>query len=427
MTTKKILIVGGGAAGLPLATRLGNKLGKHKRAEITLVDPQHSHIWKPRFHELATGIMDADLDALDYRLHGVRNHYHFEQGAMSALARDKKHIVLRPLLDKRGIEILPERQLDYDYLVIALGSRTNDFGVKGVHDHCYCLDSRQQAERFRSAFINQCLHADYYNQPLTIAIVGGGPTGVELSAELLSAVDNLKRYGLRHLQRHHLNVHIIEAAPHLLNGLPERVSIATKKELAKLGVIIHTDTQITAVDKHAFTTATGETIKADLLVWAAGVLAPPMLSELAGLETNRINQLLVNESLQTTNDPAIFALGDCATMTSEHSAPPTAQAAQQMAEHTAHTLQRLLAGDTAQAFRFDSRGVLISLANYDSVGSLRTLLGGHVFIEGWLAKRAYISTYRIHQAKLFGWPRTLLLLLAGSFSRLARPGLKLHL
>lgn len=421
----KIIIVGGGAAGLPLATRLGKTLGKRNKAQITLVDTQTSHIWKPRFHELATGSLDSDLDAINYRLHGVRNHYYFAQGAMVSVCRDTKTVTLAPIYDEANDEILPQRQLPYDYLVIALGSRANPFGVSGVYDHCHRLDTREQAEHFRNTFIAKCLRADYYDEPISVAIVGGGPTGVELSAELLNSVDQLKSYGLRRLNRSHIQVCIIEAASTILNGLPERICQATTTELKSLGVTIRTNITVSQVDAGVLTTAAGEMVKADMLVWAAGILAPPMLKDI-GLETNRINQLIVKPTLQTTDDPTIFALGDCSFVNDEQKIAPTAQAAQQMADHTAVAIKQLLNNGTLPIFTFRNHGALISLASYDSIGYLSTVLGRNMFIEGWLARHMYISVYRLHQAKLFGWPRTLLLLLAGRFNRLVRPNLKLH-
>ncbi len=423
---KKIVIVGGGAAGLPLSTMLGNKLGKQGTAEITLVDPQDSHIWKPRFHELATGALDSDLDALNYRLHGVRKHFFFEQGELSGLDRANKKISLNPTFDENGEEVLPARQLAYDYLVIALGSHTNDFGVPSVREHCYCIDSRAQAEHFRNEFISKCLRADYNNGSLNIAIIGGGPTGVELSAELLNSVEQLKYYGLRKLTRDRLQVHIFEAAPQILNGLHPRVAAATLEQLQKLGITVSTSTHVIRIEAGHIETADGKKIESDMQIWAAGVLAPPMLDTLDGLETNPIHQLLVEPTLQTTQDPTIFALGDCSAQANGEHLPPTAQAAQQMADHSYMAIQCLLRGQAIPPFEYNNRGALVSLASYDSVGNLSNILGRNVFIEGWLARRMYISMYRIHQAKLFGWPRTLALLLAGRFSRLIRPGLKLH-
>ena len=169
MSKPKIVVVGGGAGGLPLVTQLGRKLGKFGHADITLVDASSVHVWKPRFHEVATGAIDADLDAVDYRAHARLNHYRFEPGSMTWVDKDKRAITLAPITDAQGEEVLPERKIYYDYLVIAVGSQSNDFGTPGVRDHCLFMDTRAQAERFRERFMNTCLHANYRDEPVSVA------------------------------------------------------------------------------------------------------------------------------------------------------------------------------------------------------------------------------------------------------------------
>lgn len=431
MAATKIVVVGGGAGGLPLVTLLGRRLGKHGIADITLVDSNNIHVWKPRYHEVATGAIDADLDAVDYRGHARLNHYRFEPGTLSGLDSQAKKIRLAPVNDDQGQEVLPERSLHYDYLVLAIGSCSNDFNTPGVRDHALFLDSRQQADRFREKFLNACLHANHNNSPLSVAIVGGGATGVELAAEIHHAISMLKLYGHEHLDRKQLNVHLIEAAPRILPALSERVSLAAHTRLEGLGVKVHTHTMVERAEPGTFVVKDGDNIEADLLVWAAGVKAPAVLGTLNELERNRINQVVVEPTLQAVGHPNIFAIGDCAACTlpgAERPLPPRAQAAQQMAHHMARSFERLLERhQPMKPFRYRDHGSLVSLSQYSSVGMLMgNLKGGNFFVEGWLARIMYISLYRLHQAALYGWPRTLMLLIAGRFNRLIRPRLKLH-
>lgn len=425
----RIVIVGGGAGGLPLATRLGKTLGKKDLAKITLVDSNAIHVWKPRFHEVATGSIDSELDALDYRGHARQNFYNFEPGRLTGVDREAKEIILAPLIDNEGREILPERRLAYDHLVLAIGSHGNDFNIPGVRQHCLFLDTRAQADRFHDRFLNTCLAANFADKPISIAIVGAGATGVELAAELHHAVAVLHRYGHRHLNRQRLHVHLIEAGPRILPALSERVSSAAHQRLVEMGVVVYTETQVTEARPDGFVTADGRQITADLLVWAAGIQAPALLSTL-GLETNRVNQIVVEPTLLAKGESHIWVIGDCASFIPEPGArplPPRAQTAQQMAGQLAVNFQRVLKGQPALPFRYRDRGSLVSLSKYSSVGSLMgNLKGGQWFIEGWLARTMYISLYRLHQAALYGWPRTLLLLLMGRFHRLVRPRLKLH-
>lgn len=424
--TFRVLIVGGGAGGLPLATRLGKRLGKKQRADITLIDANSVHVWKPRFHEVATGAIDSDLDAVDYRAHAHLNHYRFELGTLSAVDREQRRITLAPLSGADGNQVLPERSLEYDVLVLCIGSHGNDFGIPGVREHCLFLDSRQQADRFHQRFLNTCMAADYANKPIEIAIVGAGATGVELAAEIHHAVDMLKLYGHRHLDRSRLRVHLIEAADRILPPLTDSIARAAHKQLEAMGVIIHTGTTVKEVSESTFITGNGETIEADLLVWAAGIQAPALLGDF-GLETNRANQLVVDTTLQTA-DPAIFAFGDCCACPDGQgkNIPPRAQAAQQMAITVANNIEHLVKQEALEKFNYKDRGSLVSLSEFDSVGNLMGNLKGNFFIEGWIARMMYISLYRLHQAALYGWPRTIMLLLAGRFNRLIRPRLKLH-
>lgn len=431
MTKPRIVVVGGGAGGLPLVTLLGRKLGRSDRADITLVDNNSFHVWKPRFHEVATGAIDADLDAVDYRAHARLNGYRFVPGTLMAADTSNRSITLAALNDDQGNEVLPQRQLDYDYLVLAVGSRSNDFGTPGVQEHCLFIDSRQQADRFRERFLNTCLQANYNNRPLSVAIVGGGATGVELAAELHHAITMLRLYGHEHLDRKHLNVRVIEGAPRILPVLSERVSAAATERLRALGVTVSTGLTVARVEADAFISKDDERIEADLLVWAAGVKAADFLTKIEGLSLNRINQVEVGANLLAKGQDRVFVIGDCAACHlpgMDRPVPPRAQSAQQMAHHLAKQIEQLIrTGRTPEAFVYKDHGSLVSLSNYSSVGMLMgNLKGGNFFVEGWLARMMYISLYRLHQATLYGWPRTLLLLLAGRFSRLVRPRLKLH-
>lgn len=422
-----IVVVGGGAGGLPLVTKLGRSVGKSGKANITLVDASASHIWKPRFHEVATGAIDSDLDAVDYRAHAHRNFYNFSKGRMGGLDRDKNEIILEPASGSSGKEILPERRIPYDYLVVTIGSLGNDFNTPGVREHCLFLDTREQADRFHESFLNHCLRADFYRDTVSVAIVGGGATGVELAAEIHHAVALLKLYGHKELDRSRLVVHVIEAGPRLLPALSEQIASAAQAELEKMGVKVHTGTMVKQADERGFITGDGERIDAGLLVWAAGIKAPDVVASL-GLDVNRINQLVVDGNLQTA-DSSVFAIGDCCAceIADGKNVPPRAQSAQQMANQCAENLQRIIKGQPLKPFKYHDHGSLVSLSEYSALGSLMgSVRGGSLFVEGWMARMMYISLYRLHQAAIYGWLRTLMLLMAGRFNRLLRPRLKLH-
>ena len=430
--THRIVIVGGGAGGLELATRLGRTLGKRKRASIVLVDANLTHIWKPLLHEVAAGSLNSSEDELNYVAQGKWNHFEFQLGRMSGLDRARQVIRLAATLDEDGGELLPERELAYDSLVIAVGSTTNDFGTPGAAEHCIFLDTREQAERFHRQMLSHYLRAHAGKSDdsrISIAIVGAGATGVELAAELHHAAHELAAYGLDRIQPQNMRITLIEAGPRVLPALPERISGPVHRTLEKLGVTVLTGTAVSQVNAEALITAQGMEIPASLKVWAAGIRAPAFLGSLDGLESNRINQLLVRPTLQTTLDDNIFAFGDCAACPlgeGERNVPPRAQAAHQQASLLAKALKLRLDGQALPEFRYRDYGSLISLSRFSAVGNLMGNLMGSVKLEGWLARMFYISLYRMHQMALYGTLRTALLMLGDRIGRSTEPRLKLH-
>ncbi|MFH8134153.1 NAD(P)/FAD-dependent oxidoreductase [Pantoea osteomyelitidis] len=429
---KKIVIVGGGAGGLELATQLGHKLGRKNKAEIILVDRNHSHLWKPLLHEVATGSMDEGIDALSYLAHARNHGFRFQLGSLTSIDRERKCIQLSEVRDAQNDVLVPEREVPYDTLVMALGSTSNDFGTPGVKDHCIFLDNPHQARRFHNEMLNLFLKfsaSEGRLHKVNIAIVGGGATGVELSAELHNAVKQLHSYGYQGLDSDALNVTLVEAGERILPALPSRISAAAHHELTKLGVRVLTQTMVTSADKHGLNTKNGEFIEADLMVWAAGIKAPDFMKGIGGLETNRINQLVVKDTLQTTLDDDIYAIGDCAScaLPSGGFVPPRAQSAHQMASRVLENILAQMSGKTLKAYVYKDHGSLVSLSRFSTVGSLMgNLMRGSMMVEGRIARFVYISLYRMHQIALHGYFKTGLMMVVGSLNRVIRPRLKLH-
>ncbi|QIB49739.1 NAD(P)/FAD-dependent oxidoreductase [Pseudomonas sp. OIL-1] len=429
----RIVIIGGGAGGLELATRLGRTLGKRKRAHITLADANMTHIWKPLLHEVAAGSLNSTEDELNYVAQAKWNHFEFQLGCMSGMDRERREVILAPLKDEHGDELIPERRLGYDYLVISVGSTTNDFNTQGAAEHCLFLDTRLQAERFHRLLLNQYMKAqasqnDAPSEQINVAIIGAGATGVELAAELHHAAQMLQAYGLNRIRPEDLNINLVEAGPRVLPALPERISTPVTQTLKDLGVKLHTGSPVKEVKADGLLLASGETIPASLKVWAAGIRAPKFLTEL-GLETNRINQLLVTRTLQIPDDPHIFAFGDCASCPTREEGkfvPPRAQAAHQQATLLAKNFRRLLDGKPMEEYTYRDYGSLISLSTFSAVGNLMGNLTGSVMLEGKLARMFYVSLYRMHQMALYGLPRTMMLMLSDRIGRSTEPRLKLH-
>lgn len=431
--THRIVIVGGGAGGLELATRLGKGFAKKGAAQVTLVDANLTHIWKPLLHEVAAGSLNAHADELNYVAQAKWNHFEFQLGRMCGLDREAKTITLQATLDDQGAELVPERSLNYDTLVIAVGSTTNDFGTQGAAEHCLFLDTRQQAERFHQQLLNAYLRAhanlDAHEQEITVAIVGAGATGVELAAELHNAAHELAAYGLGRIKPENLRITLIEASPRVLPALPERIGNPVHKTLEKLGVKVMVGAAVSQVTAEQLVIQDGTVVPAAMKVWAAGIRAPAFLQALAGLETNRINQLVVRPTLQTTHDDDIFAFGDCAACPqpgSDRNVPPRAQAAHQQASMLVKSLKARLDGNSLPTYRYKDYGSLVSLSRFSAVGNLMGNLTGSVMLEGWLARMFYVSLYRMHQMALYGVWRTALSMLGSRLGRGTEPRLKLH-
>ncbi len=290
-----IVIVGGGAGGLELATRLGDTLGRKQRAAVTLIDRARTHLWKPLLHEVAAGSMDLDAHDLDYLAQARWHHFRFQLGRMDGLDRARRVVSVAPTFDEEGRELIPRREISYDTLVVAVGSHTNDFGTPGAREHAISLDMPEQAELFHRRLINACIRANAQTAPLRpeqlkVAIIGAGATGVELAAELHKTTRELVAYGLDRIDpERDVKLTIIEAAARILPALPERLSKATEELLAALKVQVLTGERVTEVAAGGVRTASGRSIPAELTVWAAGIKAPDFLGDIGGLESNRMH------------------------------------------------------------------------------------------------------------------------------------------
>lgn len=433
---QSIVIVGGGAGGLELATRLGRA-----KLNVTLIDRERTHLWKPLLHEVATGTLDDGVDALSYRAHCARVGVRFHLGQVNGMDRERHELLLAPMLGTHGEEVLHARRVAYDTLVWAVGAHSNDFGIAGVREHCHSLDSSSQAQAFHLELLNRFLHLQEEGdaqERVTVAIVGAGATGVELAAELFNAAEMLAHYGVERAGRKGLRVVLVEAAGRVLPALPEAMSQRAQSVLEALGVELHLNTAVQQVEVNGVMTKEGVLLPADLIVWAAGIQAPSFLARL-GLPVNRINQLEVEADLRVKGEEAIYALGDCACLREAPSAaapagrlvPPRAQAAHQMAKY----LGQLLVGRTrnpssaagSKPFSYHDHGSLVSLADYQTLGSVMdNVMHGRFLIEGPMARAAYLSLYRQHQFSLHGAWRTVLIMLASGMNQWIRPSIKLY-
>lgn len=436
----KIVIVGGGAGGLELATRLGKSYGRGNKVVVTLVDKNRTHIWKPKLHEIASGSMDFGDHEVDYMAQAHWNHFTFRIGKLKGLDRTNKTIDLYPYLDSDGSPVTPIQQIEYDTLVVCVGSLSNDFGTQGVKEFALKLETQHDAKQFHSKMVNACIRAHHqkeviHKRQLHVAIIGAGATGVELAAELHRTTREVVAFGLDRIDpEKDIKVSLIEAAERILPALQPRFSLATEDLIKKLGVQVFTSSKVMEVMSNGIRLADGRVLESELVVWAAGVKAPDFLKDLGGLETNRINQLVVLDTLQTTRDIDIFALGDCAACPCPDEdggrggiVPPRAQAAHQQASHLFEQIKRRLSNKSLRPYRYKDFGSLVSLGKFSTVGNMMGgLIGKNLMIEGYFAKLMYLSLYKLHELAIHGFIKTSLYTFARMITKQTNPTVKLH-
>ena len=425
----QIVIVGGGVGGLEVASKLGRRWrGRPGRPAITLVDRESAHVWKPMLHTIAAGTRDISQQQTLYLAQARDAGFTYQPGQLCGLDRDNREIMLAAQYAPDGRLLLPPRRLKYDRLVLAIGSRANDFGTPGVAEHCFYIDSRQQAEAFNQEIRLRVLQALGHDVPLTIAIVGGGATGVELAAELVQLAESMSAYGVPGLASR-LRITLVEAGPRLLAAFPEDISSATRERLEAIGIRVLLGTQVRAATADGLALSDGTLLPASLKVWAAGVKGPDSFADLGGLETTANNQLRVLPTLQTTRDPHIYAMGDCASLVpagADRPLPPTAQVAHQQAKYLIRSLPRALQDKPVGEFAYRDLGALVSLADYDAFGSLGQfgLFNGLTF-RGRLAQFSHVMLYRSHQSRIHGFWRGGMLWLVDRLNSLLRAPIRL--
>ena len=331
-------------------------------------------------------------------------------------------------LQAAGEVVADARALDYDVLILAFGSRANDFGTPGVVEHCHFIDSPDQADAFNARLRAQVVRSFAQGSNIEIAIVGGGATGVELSAELSRMVDLATAYGGGDL-RPRLHLTLLESGPRVLGAFPEAISASAASQLRALGIDVRTGVKVVAADAECYVLDGGERVPAALKVWAAGIRASDIFRE-SGLELNRAGQVVVAPNLLAKGEQCVFALGDCASLVpegAERPLPSTAQVANEQALHLIRYLPAWLReGKPVPPFRFRDLGELVSLSDYNAFGTLGRFgffKGG--FIKGRFAQLSHALLYRQHQLSLHGPRRAALLWMAERINGLVQPSIRI--
>lgn len=428
----RVVIVGGGAGGLELAAKLGRK---HGPRHVTLVDSRPIHIWKPSLHEAAAGTLDIYQEGLSYLMLANLCGFSFALGELQDVDRERRVIQISAVADAQGDVVLPVRQLQYDTLVLAVGSVSNFFNTPGAEQYAVTLDNTENAEAFRLTMLKAMARVDQSkvrdpSARLDVVIVGGGATGVELAVELHEAGGVVAAYGLPNFRADRdLAITLVEGAPRILAALPERISEAALARLTQLGIRVETNCRVAEVTARSVKTADGREFPANLCMWAAGIKGQPLMEAL-GMPCNRSGQLVVNSRLESP-DPNILALGDCCAVPRGDSGtvPARAQAAHQEATYLARKITARIRGkaEPREPYEYRDRGSLVSLGQDAGVGSLMGKLAGRgLFVSGTLARLMYMSLHLMHHHAVLGLRRTATLALARLLMRRTHPRVKLH-
>ncbi|MBB3951734.1 NAD(P)/FAD-dependent oxidoreductase [Aureimonas jatrophae] len=420
----RLLILGGGAGGLELASQFAG----HGDIEVTLVDREATHVWKPRLHELAAGTVSTSLSEISFYRLGHLRQFRFEQGSVEALDPERRTVRLAALRDRAaGIEV-PPREIGYDGCVVALGGVTADFGVEGVTENAVRLDGKEDADAFRERFVLAMIGARESGRPADVVIVGSGATGTELAAHLRNSERAFFDQNARERETKLLDITILEAGDELMPGASDELRRGLAARLRELDVKVVTNVRVSAVDRDEVR-AGGERWPATLTVWAGGLTGSPVLGRLGPFQIDKRGRIVVDETLAAEGVPHVWAMGDATSLTprgSDKPLPPTAQVASQQADYLAEVLPLTLKGEPVEPFRYRDRGKLVSLARAGAVGSLPVGRKNKLEIDGVAAVAAYNALQRQHQWRVLGPWRGTVAIAADMVSPAKGPALKLH-
>ncbi len=400
-------------------------------AEVTLVDRNASHLWKPRLHEVGAGLAGAADDETSYLTLGHRHGFEFCLGELVGWSRNERSIVVDSVTSALSEDELLERRIvPYDTLVFALGSRVNDFGISGVREHCHMLDSTEQALRLQRCFLEAAVKASAGKLArVRIGIVGAGATGVELAAEFHHAGHTMELYGGLGAAGK-LDITLIDRSTRVLPAVDPRTSASAQKALQQRGIKVLLGQQVSQVSKDGLLLASGDKLPCDIMVWSSGIVGHPVMTSI-GLPTTKGNRVDVDDCLACAGVPDVYAIGDCAAAPSADGKgvlPPTAQVAHQQAEYLARALKHRIQGAASPPFVYRPRGTLVSLGAREAAAEFEAPIRQNRVLpaHGAFAKLLYAMLHHAHRVTLHGAGRATALFFSDRLRRAAFSAVKLH-
>jgi NADH:ubiquinone reductase (H+-translocating) len=353
----RVVILGAGFGGLTAARKMAGF------ADVTVVDRHNFQTFLPLLYQVSTAGLAADHVAHPIRGALRKTGVQFRMG--TPIAIDHKN---------KSVKLDSSEVLDFDYLVVALGSATADFGIPGVTEHALGMKSVHEALIIRAEVLRRfedlCRFED--DTMFSISVVGGGPTGVEMAG----AFAELVRGPLKHDQANaaaHIKINLIEAGPRILPMFSEKLSAHGKKDLEKLGVTVYLNTAVKEIGPRKIEMKDGSSLPSEVTIWAAGVKGEPAGAQLnLPLVNTRID---VDKTLQVKNYPHIFAIGDIAGFIGEDGRmlPMVAPVAMQQGRHVARQIKSMAAGRALKPFKYIDKGSMATIGRHKAIVEVKSL------------------------------------------------------
>jgi len=398
---KKIVILGGGFAGVECTRQLESKFGNDSDVELIMVSEDNFLLFTPMLPQVASGMIETRHIVLPIRT--ICKKTKFYEGRIKNIDPFGKLVNLWGTGDKRSISI------HYDFLVVALGSETNFFGMADVEKNAYTMKTLNDAVVLRNRIIDMLEQAENETDPilrksfLNFVVAGGGFAGIETAGELMDLIlDARKHY--HNIHKDDLKVIVIEALPMILPGFNEKLAEFAKQKLIERGIDIKLQTAITSFDGNEVTTKSidqnpkdpldeskVDSIRTKTLIWTAGV-TPVNTIKRSMLKTDR-GKVIINDYLEVQNFPGVFAIGDCALFLNPETKrpfPPTAQIAEAQAKTAAKNLIALIKNSKKEKFEYHSKGQMAIIGKRSGIA---TFLGMNISgFWAWLIWRnVYLS------------------------------------
>ncbi len=397
----QVVVLGAGFGGLAFCQHF-----KNPSARVTLVDRTNHHLFQPLLYQVAT----AGLSAAE-----------IAQPIRSILSdRPNITVLLDPVTDlnlARRQVVLESKTLAYDYLVLALGGRNNYFGHPEWESFAPGLKTLADAVQIRNQVLlafekaENTADAAERKRLMTMVVIGGGPTGVELAGAFAELARHVLKRDFRHIDPAHAKIILIEGSPRVLSSFPEDLSRNTARQLEQLGVHLRTSTAVKNIRRGEVQLDGGEIIHAENIIWAAGVSASP-LTEKLGVELDRAGRVKVNPDLSLPGHPEVFAIGDMALVLEENgkAVPGVSPAAMQMAQHVAQIIDDELNGKsgTRAKFKYWDKGSMATIGRSKAVAVV-----GKIKLTGFIAWMAWLS---LHLVFLIGFRNKLIVLIQWIYS-----------